>query len=134
MKPADEWLYEYALVRFVPEPERGEFINIGLIMMNKRKKWLKGKILINPERIKYLNSSTDIDFLKNQAKIFEKSYVPDKNLPVEVKYRWLSAVKSASLRTSPSHPGIVNVDEEDNKSYKEIMEEEFSRLFSLLVE
>ena len=39
----DKLLYEYAVIRYVPRIEREEFINVGLIMMCKRKKWLRSE-------------------------------------------------------------------------------------------
>ena len=40
-KMSENSLYEYAVVRYVPDEERGEFVNIGLIMMCKRRNWLR---------------------------------------------------------------------------------------------
>ena len=131
MRPEDEFLYEYAIVRYSPIPERGECVNIGLVMMNKRKKWLKGRIKINPDKLLALFPNADLTTLERQAGLFERTDVPAQDLPTEEKYRWLTAVKSAAIRLSPSHPGIIL----ESREYSDkIMEEEFSRLFSLLVE
>ena len=136
MEAPDAWLYEYAVLRYVPRVDRGEFINIGLIMMNKRRKWMKGLVRLDEARIKALFPATDINCLRNQCRLFERNDVPEKDLPVEEKYRWMTAVKSAVLQVSPSHPGMVPVRNKENmasKNAEEIMEEEFSRLFSRLV-
>lgn len=129
----DEWLYEYAVVRYVPRVDREEFLNIGLIMMNKRKKWLKGKIYLDESRLKALNPFLNLEGLNCQSRLFERTDVPEKDLPVEEKYRWLSAVKSACLQVSPSHPGIV-ADTGCGNDAASIMTSEFNRLFSQLVE
>ena len=131
----DEWLYEYSVIRYVPRVDREEFLNIGLIMMNKRKKWLKGKVLLNEPRLRALYPNLDYASLKNQSRLFEREDVPDKDLPVEEKYRWLSAVKSACLQVSPSHPGIATgMGTGEEKGADWIMTKEFNRLFSQLVE
>lgn len=132
MEAPDKWLYEYATVRFVPRIDREEFLNIGLVMMCKRQKWLKGQIFVDEARVKGFCPKADMETLKNQAILFEKKDVPGKDLPVEEKYRWLTSAKSAILQTSPSHPGIITrVDEEVSDS--ERLEKEFSRLFKELV-
>ena len=131
--PPDKWLYEYAIIRYVPRVDRGEFINIGLLMMNKRQKWLKGMISLDEIKLRAINPILDIESLKNQCHIFEKNDVPDANLPVEEKYRWLTAVKSAVLQVSPSHPGIVNHIPTEIENDSETMEREFFRLFTDLV-
>ena len=107
MECPDKWLYEYSVIRFVPRIDRDEFINIGLIMMCKRQKWLRGMISINEFKLQAISPSTDINCLKQQAAIFERLDLPFSDLPIEEKYRWLTATKSAMLQTSPSHPGII---------------------------
>ncbi len=120
----DANLYEYAVIRYVPRVEREEFINIGLIMMCKRRRWLRCELLINEPRIRSLCSTADIALLRRQVAIFSRSDVPWPGIPVEETYRWLTAAKSAILQTSPSHPGISSAP----------MEATFARLFKELVE
>lgn len=120
----DANLYEYAVIRYVPRVEREEFINIGLIMMCKRRRWLRCEILINEPRIRSLCSSADISLLRRQAALFRRGDVPGPGLPVEETYRWLTATKSAILQTSPSHPGISSAP----------LETTFVRLLKELVE
>ena len=130
MAAPDDKLYEYAVIRFVPKVDREEFVNIGLIMMNKRHKWLKALVLLDEDRIKALYPKADLECLKNQSRLFEMKDVPAKDLPTEEKYRWLTAVKSASLQVSQSHPGLLNTDKE---AFEYSMEKEFDRLFALLI-
>ncbi|MDE6028645.1 MAG: DUF3037 domain-containing protein [Muribaculaceae bacterium] len=120
----DANLYEYAVIRYVPKVEIGEFINIGLIMMCKRKRWLRSEILINDSKIEALSPCANIDLLRRQARLFLQKDIPDKDLPVEETYRWLTAAKSAILQTSPSHPGIA----------LDSLESTFLALFKELVE
>lgn len=118
----DERLYEYAVVRYVPRIDREEFVNIGLIMMCKRRKWLRGEIRLDEERLRALFPNVNMKALKAQATVFTRDDVPSLHLPVEEKYRWLAAVKSAVLQVSPSHPGMLAQEGEGR------LEEEFDRL------
>lgn len=120
----DANLYEYAVIRYVPRVEREEFINIGLIMMCKRRRWLRCELVIDEARIHCLCPGADIALLRRQAALFRCGDVPEAGLPVEETYRWLTAAKSAILQTSPSHPGISAAP----------MDATFSRLLHELVE
>ncbi|MDE6321729.1 MAG: DUF3037 domain-containing protein [Muribaculaceae bacterium] len=120
----DANLYEYAVVRYVPRVERGEFVNIGLIMMCKRRRWLRCEIRIDEQRILSLHPWADIPLLRRQVALFVRNDVPAPGLPVEETYRWLTAAKSAILQTSPSHPGICT----------DTLEATFERLLAELVE
>ena len=122
--PADNNLYEYAVIRYVPRVEREEFINIGLIMMCKRRRWLHAELRINNQKILAISPSTDLDLLNRQAELFMKKNIPSCDIPVEETYRWLTAAKSAILQTSPSHPGLSTIP----------LEETFANLLKELVE
>lgn len=129
---ADDRLYEYAVVRYVPRVDREEFINIGLLMMCKRRKWMRGEIRIDKNRLTAFDSNTNFDHLLTQASVFTRKDVPSSDLPVEERYRWLSAVKSAVLQVSPSHPGIIpestsTIEDDD------YLNAEFDRLIKELV-
>ena len=91
----DANLYEYAVIRYVPKVEREEFINIGLLMMCKRRRWLRCELKIDERRIRTLCPSADIALLRRQAALFRCCDVPEPGLPVEETYRWLTAAKSA---------------------------------------
>lgn len=129
----DELLYEYAVVRYVPRVDRGEFINIGLIMMCKRRKWLRGEIKLNAERIGALAPGKDIETVRAHASLFTRGDVPAPDIPVEERYRWLTAVKSAVLQVSPSHPGLLAAGENTGKDPVAQLDREFERLMKELV-
>lgn len=130
MGTPDEFLYEYATLRYVPRVDREEFINIGLLMVCKRQKWLRGEVRLNPERILAFDPSANLGFIKIQSSVFMREDVPSPSIPVEERYRWLTAVKSAILQVSPSHPGIVPGKDENAENCLDL---EFNRLFKELV-
>ena len=129
----DEFLYEYAVVRYVPRVEREEFVNIGLLMMCKRRKWMKGEIRLDRDRILAFDSSVNFPCLEQQSSLFTRLDVPSVDIPVEERYRWLTAVKSAVLQVSSSHPGYIPETSDTSARPEDLLEEEFRRLFSRLV-
>ena len=137
METPDERLYEYAVVRYVPRVDREEFVNIGLIMMCKRRQWLRGEIRLNPERLLGFDPHCNIRDLSEQASIFIRDDVPSKELPVEERYRWLAAVKSAVLQVSASHPGLMATEAvkacRNTAEAHEMLDMEFERLLKDLV-
>lgn len=104
-------LYEYSVIRFVPKVERGEFYNIGLIMMCKRRKWIKCQYEISHKKFTAFESDIDIDTLSRHLDSMVNLANGDKRLeqlsilPVEERFRWLTAVKSSCIQTSEVHPG-----------------------------
>lgn len=102
-------IYEYCLLRYVADIERGEFVNIGLMMMSKRYRWMRCELNIDAQRISALFRNPDIDRLRIQSSLFTRNDVPSPDITVEERYRWLAAVKSAIIQTSPSHPGLLSL-------------------------
>lgn len=108
---ADTFLYEYAVIRYVPDMEREEFVNVGLLMMCKRRRWIAVETLVNPDRLALLRAPHTQAEIERQLGIFTVTARGGRpagemgELPVEERFRWLTAVKSASLQTSRPHPG-----------------------------
>lgn len=101
-------IYEYCLLRYVADIEREEFVNVGLMMMSKRYKWIRCALNIDERRIAVLFPKADINRLRTQLSVFTREDIPARDFSVEERYRWMAAVKSAIIQTSPSHPGIIN--------------------------
>ena len=87
-------LYEYAVIRIVPRVEREEFVNVGLIMMCKRHRAISGKTDTAP----MLKQLDVFKVVSGGAGAFA-------DMPVEERFRWLTAVKSTCVQTSRPHPG-----------------------------
>lgn len=106
-------LYEYAVVRYMPRVERGEFVNVGLAMMCKRRRWLRLEVNVDERRLAAFGGEIPLGCLRRQLDAFRAiaSGLPEAGpialCPVEERFRWLTAEKSACLRTSPVHPGIT---------------------------
>ena len=60
-------LYEYSVIRYVPAVEREEFVNIGLVMMCKRMRWIKMQLHMPDSKIRVFRSELPMDALHHQA-------------------------------------------------------------------
>lgn len=119
-------LCEYAVVRYVPSVERGEYVNVGLVMMCKRRRWLQCRFHLDAGRITALFPSSDIGLLERQLSSFERIAHGDRSpigeLEAHERFRWLTAVRSASITTSRPHPALC----------KDLVET-FEKLFNALI-
>lgn len=108
-----EHLFEYAILRFVPRVEREEFFNVGLVMMCKRRRWVRCQIHIDP--LKYSAFATDIPLATLEAQLKGMQDIahaaahagPIAALEPEERFRWISAMKSSCLQCSRPHPGVT---------------------------
>lgn len=92
--PADNYLYEYAVIRYVPRVEREEFINVGLIMMCKSSRWLRVALDVQERRLSVFDSELSCDEIRRQLSLFsgvgngDSAYGPIAGLEPEERFRW----------------------------------------------
>jgi len=107
-------IYEYAVIRIVPKVEREEFINAGVILFCKKKKFIKIKYSVPAEKISIIAPDADIDEITENLIAFYKIAAGKKDggpiamLDEAERFRWLTAVRSASIQTSRPHPGLTD--------------------------
>ena len=122
-------LYDYAVIRVLPRIEREEFLNTGLIMFCKREKYLRVKYYVNNEKLILFNPDFDLDCLYENLNAFEKICSGAKDggpialLDIPDRFRWLTAVRSATIQTSRPHAGFTDdLDGTFDQLYKELVE------------
>lgn len=104
--------YEYAIVRVVPVVEREEFVNAGVILFCKKEKFIRMKHHLSPDKILILKPDAEIEEIRKNLEAFriiaegEKRGGPIASLDMAERFRWLSAVRSASIQTSRPHTGL----------------------------
>lgn len=107
-------LYEYAIIRLVPKVERGEYLNLGVILLSKKSNFLKMKFEINENRLKAFSKDIDIDLIKEYLMawqlVCEGGSKGGKigSLEIRVRFRWLTANRSTIIQSSPVHPGFCD--------------------------
>ncbi|MEO1514099.1 MAG: DUF3037 domain-containing protein [Bacteroidota bacterium] len=110
----DKVTYEYAVIRLVPKVEREEFLNVGVILFSKRKKYLGIRFHIDEKRIRAFASQVDVDMIRQYLEAWElvcqghpKGGSIGK-LELASRFRWLVASRSTIIQSSKTHPGLCH--------------------------
>jgi len=104
--------YEYAIVRVVPVVEREEFVNAGVILFCKKEKFIRMKYHLPLDKLLALWPDAEVEEIRKNLEAFriiaygEKEGGPIASLDPAERFRWLSAVRSASIQTSIPHTGL----------------------------
>ena len=118
--------YEFAIIRVVPQVEREEFINVGVIVFSKSKNFLGIKYKIDKKRLTSLNPDIDIDLIQKYLAAWKAICEGGKEggeigqMEKSYRFRWLASNRSTILQTSKVHPGLC----QDSES---ILEELFEK-------
>jgi len=105
---------DYAIVRVVPRVERGECVNVGVIVSCPTADFLAARIALAPERLRALAPDLDLDELDRALAIIPWIAAGDPRggpiaaLPRGERFHWLVAPRSAIVQTSPVHTGLCD--------------------------
>ena len=108
----EQHLFEYAIVRVVPQVEREEFLNAGVVLYCAKQHFLQAKFYLSEIRLQTFPCKPDIGELEAYLGAFERICVGGSGagsigkLPVAERFRWLTATRSTVLQTSKVHPGF----------------------------
>ena len=118
-------VFEYAVVRVVPRVERGEAINVGVIVYAKAFRYLCARIVLDQARLLALDPRVDVAAVRAGLAAFERACTqgPLAERPLGERFRWLTAPRSTMGQPGPVHSGLTT----DPAG-------ELDRLFATLVE
>jgi Protein of unknown function (DUF3037) len=108
---AAEYTYDYAIVRIVPRVERGEQINVGVILSCPDANYLDARIEVNEARLLALDPSIDLETMRTNLATIPAvcrggaEAGPIGDLPPRGRFRWLVSPRSTIIQTSPVHTG-----------------------------
>ncbi|MEO5627005.1 MAG: DUF3037 domain-containing protein [Dokdonella sp.] len=103
--------YDYALIRVVPRVERGEFVNVGVVLSCKGGRFLEARIELEDTRLLALDPTVDVQTVRDHLAAFAAICMggydsgPIGRLPARERFHWLVAPRSTMIQTSPVHSG-----------------------------
>jgi hypothetical protein len=102
---SEKHLYEYAVIRLLPRVERGECLNLGVVLYCKSQRFLDVKFNLNEARIKAIFGEIDLKEVEKHLVSFNKICQGDKD--TASRFRWLTAKRSTIIQASEVHPGYA---------------------------
>jgi hypothetical protein len=104
--------FDYAIVRVVPQVERGEFFNVGVILFCRPLRFLAARMRSCDERVRALAPGLDMAALQSQLDLIPRLCVggddagPIGRLSQAERFHWLVAPRSTIVQISPVHCGL----------------------------
>ncbi|MCC6943857.1 MAG: DUF3037 domain-containing protein [Thermomicrobiales bacterium] len=107
--------YEYVIIRVIPRVDRGEFINAGVVMICRPKRFLRGRVMLDSRRLLAIDPSltqTDLLAIERQLKTVclvaegDPAGGPLAGLSLGERWHLLSAPASTVVQPSPVHTGL----------------------------
>ncbi len=106
--------FDYALIRVVPRVEREEFINAGVILFCRARRFLGARIALDRERLMALDPTVDLALIERCLALIPliceggPEAGPIGRLEQAERFHWLSSPRSSSIQPSPVHTGLCH--------------------------
>lgn len=105
--------FAYAPIRVVPRVERGECINVGVVLYSRPRRYLGVRTSFEPQRLSALWPSLDLDAVQRHLDILglvsegDPAGGPIALLPPFERFGWLTAPASTIVQPGPVHSGLT---------------------------
>jgi Protein of unknown function (DUF3037) len=106
--------FQYTILRLVPSVERGERLNIGVVLFCRQRGFLDARTRLDPQRLAVLTPYIDIEELGTHLRAL--CDVAQGNpragalalLSASERFGWLAACASTVIQPSPVHTGLTS--------------------------
>ena len=104
--------FDYAIIRVVPEVERGECINVGVVLICRQRRFLGMRLAPDEARLLALWPQLDMPALRQQLDGLRRVCEGDRDagpiarLSQAERFHWLVAPSSTIIQPSPTHSGL----------------------------
>ena len=112
--PARKASYDYALIRVVPRVERGECINVGVVLFCRTRAYLGARIALDEARLLALFPFASVEDIQDELHAIAKIAAGDAEAgPIAVlsqaeRFHWLVSPRSTIVQPSPVHSGLCD--------------------------
>jgi hypothetical protein len=103
--------YDYAIVRVVPRVERGERVNVGVVLSCVDADFLESRLELDEARLLALDPTVDLDAVRAGLAAIPVVCAggagagPIGEMPPRGRFRWLVSPRSTIIQLSPVHTG-----------------------------
>jgi hypothetical protein len=110
--PDPRHAFVYATLRAVPRVDRGEFVNVGVILYCQALEYLAASVVVDPVRLRAIAPDVDIDAVRTSAEAVVVACRTPVGLAREnegqaVRFGMLTAPRSTVVQPSPVHAGMT---------------------------
>lgn len=112
--PAAEVPFAYAILRVVPSVERGERINVGVVLYCRQRGFLDMRMALDERRLTALASGLDLTAVRASLDGIRAIVCGEPEggalaaLPASERFGWLVAPSSTVIQPSPVHTGLTH--------------------------
>ena len=104
-------LFEYAVLRAVPRIERGELINVGVVLHSRDLDFLGALVYLDERRLRALDAAIDLEAVQESLDALRRTALGEGQAGTTSKtqrFGWLTAPRSTVVQAGPVHIGLTD--------------------------
>ena len=104
-------VFEYALVQAVPRAERGECLNVGVVLYCQVRDFLAVQVHVDGAKLRVLDPAVDVEGVEQAATALQRTCEgdgPAGQTTLGQRFRWLTAPRSTVVRAGQVHSGLTD--------------------------
>ncbi|MBM0239225.1 DUF3037 domain-containing protein [Micromonospora sp. ATA32] len=102
--------FEYAVIRLVPRIERGEQLNVGVLLYCQSRDFLGARTHLDADRVRALAPDVDLPAVAAVLGSWDRTCDgdgPAAGMRLGERFRWLAAPRSTMVQAGPVHTGLT---------------------------
>lgn len=110
----DLCVFDYAVVRVVPRVEREEFVNAGVVLFCRERRFLAARITLDEARLLAIAPDVDLESVRAHLGLIPRICIGGADagalgdLSQVERFRWLTSPRSTVIQVSPVHCGLCS--------------------------
>lgn len=106
--------YSFAVLRVVPHPYTGEFVNVGVVLQSRRAEFIGMRAVTDEGRLEAMVPDTDVELLARYLRCCEQIVAGDAAageialLSAPERFHWITSPRSDVIQPSPVHDGLTD--------------------------
>ena len=104
--------YQYAIIRVVPRVERGERLNVGVVLLCRPQRFLGARVALDEDRLRAIAPDLDPATVRPHLDAIERIAAGDPaagpiaRLGIGERFHWLVSPASTIIQPSEVHTGL----------------------------
>lgn len=99
--------FEYAVIRLVPRVERGEIMNVGIVLYSRSRDYLAVRTHFDEARLRAFAPEADLDAVREVLDGWQQTCDSEQRMTLGERFRWLTAPRSTIVQPGPVHTGLT---------------------------
>ena len=105
--------FSYAVMRIVPDIEREEFINAGVVMFDRERRYLVARMSLDAPALEAMRDGCDVEAIRAHLRNIEDIaagtllVAPFSTMSQSERFGWLTTARSTIVQPGPLHAGTT---------------------------